>query len=76
MRCPMPQANDLGKSLTVLDQDSTLIAVMETSRWSRQVAGIVPGIERLQNFFTTTVLIDRGRCSVALKGRDDVEELP
>ena len=42
----MPQANDLSRCLTALDQDSTLIAVIEMSQSSWLVAGIVPGIER------------------------------
>ena len=42
----MPQVNDLSRSLTALDQDSTLIAVIEMSQSSWLVAGIVPGIER------------------------------
>ena len=42
----MPQANDLSRCLTTLDQDSTLIAVIEMSQSSWLVAGIVPGIER------------------------------
>lgn len=42
----MPQANDLSRCLTALDQDSTLIAVIEMSQASWLVAGIVPGIER------------------------------
>jgi len=33
--CPMPQPNDLSKSLAALDENSTLIA-----------AGIIPGVER------------------------------
>jgi transposase len=40
----MPQANDLSRCLTALDQDSTLIAVIEMSQSSWLVAGIVPGI--------------------------------
>ena len=44
--CPMPQPNDLSKSLAALDQDSTLIAVVEISQSSWLVAGIVPGINR------------------------------
>src|SRR3954466_7775465 len=46
MECPMPQSNDLSRSLTAFDQDSTLIAVIEMSQSSWLVAGIVPGIER------------------------------
>jgi hypothetical protein len=42
----MPQPNDLSKSLAALDQDSTLIAVVEMSQSSWLVAGIIPGIER------------------------------
>src|SRR5208282_877256 len=44
--CPMPQPNDLSRSLAALDEDSTLIAVIEMSQSSWLVAGIVPGIER------------------------------
>src|SRR4029077_9481241 len=44
--CPMPQPNDLSRSLAALDQDSTLIAVIEMSRSTWLVAGIVPGINR------------------------------
>ena len=43
---PMPQVNDLSRCLAALDQDSTLIAVIEMSQSSWLVAGIVPGIER------------------------------
>jgi transposase len=38
--------NDLSRSRTLLDQDSTLIAVVELSLSSWVVAGIVPGIDR------------------------------
>ena len=44
--CPMPQANDLSRCLTALDQDSTLIAVIEMSQSSWLVAGMLPGVER------------------------------
>jgi transposase len=43
---PMSQLNDLSRSLTSLEQDSTIIAVIEMSQSSWLVAGIVPGIER------------------------------
>jgi transposase len=46
MECPMPQPNDLSSSLATLEQDSTLIVVIEMSLSSWLVAGIVPGIER------------------------------
>jgi transposase len=42
----MPQPNDLSRSLTALDQDSTLIAVIEMSQASWLVGAMVPGIER------------------------------
>src|SRR4051795_1766144 len=42
----MPQPNDLSRSLTVLDQDSTLIAVVELSQSSWLVGAIIPGVER------------------------------
>src|SRR5437763_931546 len=44
--CPMPQANDLSRCLLTLEQDSTLIAVVELSQASWVVAGIVPAVER------------------------------
>ena len=42
----MPQANDLSRCLATLEQDSTLIAVIELSQSSWLVAGIVPGLAR------------------------------
>ena len=42
----MPRPNDLSRSLAALDQDSTLIAVIEISQSSWLVAGIVPGVNR------------------------------
>ncbi|MDQ5829529.1 MAG: IS110 family transposase [Actinomycetota bacterium] len=42
----MPQPNDLSRSLVAFQQDSTLVAVVEMSRSSWLVAGIVPGIGR------------------------------
>src|SRR5690348_16290783 len=46
MECQMPQPNDLSRSLVALDQDSTIIAVVEMSQSSWLVAGMLPGIER------------------------------
>src|SRR5437764_14798444 len=46
MEHPMPQPNDLSRSLFALEQDATLIAVIEMGQASWLVAGIVPGIER------------------------------
>ena len=42
----MPQPNGLSRSLVALDQDSTIIAVVEMSQSSWLVAGVLPGIER------------------------------
>src|SRR5712671_798927 len=43
---PMPQLNDLSRSLLTLVQNATLIAVIEMSQSGWLVAGIVPGVER------------------------------
>ena len=42
----MSQRNDLSRCLTALDQNSTVIAVVEMSRSSWLVAGIIPGVDR------------------------------
>lgn len=42
----MPQHNDLSRSLAALDQNSTVIAVVEMSQSSWLVAGVVPGVDR------------------------------
>src|SRR3712207_2238216 len=42
----MPKPNDLSRSLTAFEQDSTLIVVIEMSQASWLVAGIVPGVDR------------------------------
>ena len=42
----MPQSNDLSRSLAALDQDSTLIAVIEIGQSSWLVRGIIPGVNR------------------------------
>jgi transposase len=46
MERPMPQLNDLSRSPRTLDQDATLIAVIEMGQSSWLVAAIVPGVER------------------------------
>src|SRR5918998_740971 len=45
-RCPMARPDDLSRSLVTLQQDSTLIAVVELSQTSWLVAAIVPGLAR------------------------------
>src|SRR4051795_11185521 len=42
----MPKPADLNRCLTTLDQDHTIIAVIEMSQSSWLAAGVVPGIER------------------------------
>ena len=42
----MPQPNDLSRSLVAVDQNSTIIAVIELSYSSWLVAGMLPVIER------------------------------
>jgi transposase len=42
----MPQPNDLSRSLLPLEQDRTLIVVIELSQSSWLVAGLIPGLER------------------------------
>src|SRR6201997_5285826 len=46
MECLMPQPNDLSRSPVALDQDSTLIAVIEMGQSSWLVAAMVPGVNR------------------------------
>src|SRR5881409_2424692 len=46
MERPMQKLNDLSRSLSPLEPDGTLIAVIEMSLSSWLVAGIVPGVER------------------------------
>src|SRR3954451_11871915 len=46
MERPMPQRNDLSRSLLALDQNSTIIAVIEMSRSNWLVAGVIPGVDR------------------------------
>ena len=42
----MLQANDLNRSFTALNQDNTLIVVIESSQSSWLIAAMVPGVER------------------------------
>src|ERR1700760_3125362 len=42
----MPQINDLSRSLTVFEQDRTLIVVIEVSLSSWLVGGVLPGVAR------------------------------
>ena len=71
----MPELNSLSRSLVGLEQDSTLIAVIDMSQSSWLVAGIVPGVERqlLRKLEADTAallrLLERWRGEAAKAGR-------
>src|SRR3989449_300416 len=44
--CPVVQVNDLSRSLAAFDPASTLVVVVEMSKASWLVSGVVPGVER------------------------------
>src|ERR1700694_3308864 len=44
--CAVAQVNDLSRSLTAFDPISTLVVVVEMSKASWLVSGVVPGVER------------------------------
>src|SRR6266704_3215440 len=44
--CPVVQINDLSRSLAAFDPASTLVVVVEMSKASWLVSGVVPGVER------------------------------
>jgi transposase len=58
MERPMSQFFDASRSLTALEQDSTIIAAIEMSQSKWLVAAVVPGVERLSKSSTPT----RRRC--------------
>src|SRR5260370_22732875 len=43
---PVPQGDDLSRSLVALDKDANLIVVVEMSKGSWLVAGTAPGVDR------------------------------
>jgi hypothetical protein len=43
MECPMSAVDDLSRSLTVLDQDTTLIARMKAARFSSSAVASLAG---------------------------------
>ena len=71
----MPQPNDLSRSLTALDENSTLIAVIEMSQSSWLVAGVLPGVERqplkklVPDVAALLRLLERWRDEAAKAGR-------
>ena len=52
----MPRPTDLSRSLVALDQDSTIIAVVEMSQSSWLVAGMLPGINRQCSIYLLRIL--------------------
>jgi transposase len=46
MGCPMTQVDDLSRCLAALDENGTLVAVVEMSQSSWLTAGLVPGVDR------------------------------
>lgn len=71
----MPKYDDLSRSLVALDQDSTLIAVVELSHSSWLVGGLVPGLVRepLKKLAADPdallALLDRWRAQAAAAGQ-------
>ena len=43
---PMIHVDDLGRSIAAFDHDSTLVVVIEMSKSSWLVAGMIPGVDR------------------------------
>ena len=71
----VPELSSLGRSLAALEQDSTLIAVIDMSQSSWLVAGIIPGVERQPlkkleaNEAALLRLLERWRGEAAKAGR-------
>src|SRR6266576_52189 len=73
--CPVVQINDLSRSLAAFDPISTLVVVVEMSKASWLVSGVVPGVERqplkkLEPDATALLrLIERWRIEAVRAGR-------
>ena len=71
----MPQVNDLSRSLAAFDPISALVVVVEMSKTSWLVSGVVPGVERqplkkLEPDATALLrLIERWRIEAVRAGR-------
>ena len=71
----MAQVNDLSRSLAVFDPISTLVVIVEMSKMSWLVSGVVPGVERqplkkLEPDATALLrLIERWRIEAVRAGR-------
>jgi hypothetical protein len=58
---PMSQSFDASKSLTTLEQDNTVIAVIEMSQSKWLVAAVVPGGQSRSRFFSRYIGIRHTR---------------
>src|SRR2546430_13173447 len=73
--CPVVQINDLSRSLAAFDPISTLVVIVEMSKTSWLVGGVVPGVERqplkkLESDATALLrLIERWRIEAVRAGR-------
>src|SRR5207248_4874966 len=73
--CPVVQVNDLSRSLAAFDPIPTLVVVVEMSKMSWLVSGVVPGVERqplkkLEPGATALLrLIERWRIEAVRAGR-------
>ena len=73
--CPVLQVNDLSRSLAAFDPISTLVVVVEMSKMSWLVSGVVPGVERQPlkklepNATALLRLIERWRTEAVRAGR-------
>ena len=73
----MVQVNDLSRSLAAFDPSSTLVLVVEMSKASWLVSGVIPGVERqplkkLEPEATALLrLIERWRSEAVRAGRSD-----
>ena len=71
----MPKCDDLSRSLVALDQDSTLIAVIEMSQKQWLVGALVPGLARepqkklAPEAPALLALLERWRAEAATAGR-------
>jgi transposase len=70
----MTQVDDLSRCLATLDENSTLVAVVEMSQSSWLTAGLVPGVDRrplkkLEHDHLKLVHSRHGRCSLRTRWR-------
>ena len=71
----MTQSNDLSRSLVVLEQDTTLIAVLELSQSSWLVSAMVPGVQREPVKQLVAPRLGRGKSAQAPAAADLLAQL-